>query len=404
MHSMDKESNHKKNVAHGFFLSVGTTIAEPSTILPLMISYFGGSSILIGLFASMLRGSALFVQFFAAFKAQNYPKMLPFLRIVFLIRFLAWFFIGVGIYIFGEDNPELTLWCIGLGLFFFSFSAGFGAIYFKEIIAKIFSYKFRGKTMAARQFFTALGAIISGAVAGVVLNSFEAPYSFAYLFMLSAILMGVGYSAFATVDEPIKEDDFKVHNTFSEFMHNALKILKEDSDLKIQVTTYFLAYSYLLSLPFIILDAKESITLDATAIALLITTQMVGAMVSNFLWAKLSGKGKNRLVTLIALSMYIVAISSAYFASSLMVYMIIFFLIGGAMDGNRIASGNLIIKIAPAPERGTYLALQTNIISFGMFFSIIGGLILSVSSYTFLYSVTLLFLALALFFALKLRD
>ncbi len=401
---MDRDSNHKKNVAHGFFLSIGTTIAEPSTILPLMINYFGGSSVLVGLFASMLRGSALFVQFFAAFKAQNYPKMLPYLRIVFLIRFIAWFCIGVAIYFFGEDSPTLTLWCIGLGLFFFSFSAGFGAIYFKEIIAKIFSHKFRGKTMATRQFFTALGAIISGAVAGVVLHNFEPPYSFAYLFMLSAFLMAIGYGAFATVDEPIKEDNFKVHSTFSQFMHNALRILKEDRDLKTQVTTYFLAYSYLLSLPFIILDAKENIVLNATAIASLITVQMVGAMLSNFVWAKLSGAGKNRLVTLIALSMYIIAISLAFVSSHLVMYMVIFFLMGGAMDGNRIASGNLIIKIAPASERGSYLALQTNIISFGMLFSIMGGLILSVSSYAVLYSITLIFLFLALFFAVKLRD
>ena len=47
---MDKFSNHIRNILHGFFLSIGTTIAEPSTILPLIINYFGGSSLLVGFF------------------------------------------------------------------------------------------------------------------------------------------------------------------------------------------------------------------------------------------------------------------------------------------------------------------------------------------------------------------
>ena len=47
----NKKSDHIKNVLHGFFLSIGTTIAEPHTILPLIISHFGGGAILIGFFS-----------------------------------------------------------------------------------------------------------------------------------------------------------------------------------------------------------------------------------------------------------------------------------------------------------------------------------------------------------------
>ena len=111
-------------------------IVQSSTILPLIVNYFGGSSMLVGFFAALLRGGAIVVQLFAAFQAQSYKLMLPYIRRVFIIRFLAWFFIGVAIIVFGEDSPNLTLFSIGLGLFIFSFSAGFGAIYFKDIIVK----------------------------------------------------------------------------------------------------------------------------------------------------------------------------------------------------------------------------------------------------------------------------
>lgn len=393
-----------RNILHGFFLTIGTTIAEPSTILPLIVNYFGGSSLLVGFFAALLRGGAIVVQLFAAFQAQSYRLMLPYIRRVFVIRFLAWFFIGVSIILFGEDSPNLTLFSIGLGLFIFSFSAGFGAIYFKDIIGKIFSHKFRGKTMAYRQFFSGAGGLLSGALAGWVLHTFEAPYSYGYLFIISSFIMGLGYISFGTVDEPVKEEVTQREKSFKKFLDNSWTLLKGDRDLQIQLKTFFLAYGYLIALPFIILDAQNKINLDGVAIGSLITTQMVGAMFSNFLWGQLSGKGLNKLTANISISLQIIAILLAFNASSLYEYMLIFFLVGAALDGNRIASGNLILALAPADKRPVYVALQINIVSFGLFFSIVGGVILHFLNYTILYSTAFAMLLLALYFSFKLKD
>ena len=401
---MDKFSNHVKNILHGFFLAIGTTIAEPSTILPLIVNYFGGSSMLVGFFAALLRGGAVIVQLFAAFHAQSYTLMMPYLQKIFFIRFLSWFSIGIAIIIFGKEHPNITLASIGFGLFLFSFSAGFAAIYFREIMAKIFSHKFRGKTMAYRQFFSGAGGLLSGALAAWILESFDAPQSYGYLFIISSFIMGIGYLAFSLVDEPIKEDVSKKESSFKIFLQNSWLLLKSDKALQIQITTFFLAYSYLIALPFIILDAQQKINLSGVAIGSLITTQMVGAMVSNFLWGKLSEAGQDKLIAKISILLQLTAITLAFYASSLYAYMIIFFLIGASMDGNRIASSNLILKLAPAQKRPIYIALQMNIVSLGMFFSIIGGVILHYLNYTALYLSAITILIFALFFSFKLKD
>ncbi len=401
---MDKFSNHIKNILHGFFLAIGTTIAEPSTVLPLIVNYFGGSSMLVGFFAALLRGGAIVVQLFAAFHAQTYQRMLPYLRRVFFVRFLSWFLIGVAIILFGENHPNLTLASIGLGLFFFSFSAGFAAIYFREIMAKIFSHKFRGKTMAYRQFFSAVGGLLSGALAGWILHTFEAPQSYGLLFIISSFIMAFGYLSFSLVDEPIKENVSKKEKSFKEFLSNSFKLLKADKALQTQITTFLFAYGYLIALPFIILHAQERINLDGIAIGSLITTQMIGAMMSNFLWGKLSGGGRNRLTTKIAITLQIAAILLASISFSLYEYMVVFFLVGASIDGNRIASSNLILKLAPADKRPVYIALQMNIVSLGMFFSILGGVILHFLSYEVLYSSAIITLLIALYFSFKLKD
>ncbi len=131
---------------------------------------------------------------------------------------------------------------------------------------------------------------------------------------------------------------------------------------------------------------------------------MIGAMLSNFLWGRLSGHGLNKLTANISISLQIIAILIAFNASSLYEYMAVFFIVGAALDGNRIASGNLILAIAPAEKRPVYVAIHINVVSFGLFFSIIGGVILHFFSYTVLYSTATAMLFLSLYFSFKLKD
>jgi len=185
-----------------------------------MVSHFTQNSVIIGLYASLLKGGAIFILLYAAFHAQTYKRVVPYLRKVFFARFLSWFLIGAAIFFVGESHKTLTLFLIGLGLFFFSFSAGFGAIYFKELQAKLFSKSYRGKTMSYRQTAKAIATIISGGVTGWVISSFEAPLNYAYLFMFSSFLIAIGFIAFVTIEEPPKENVAKKEKSFFEFIKN----------------------------------------------------------------------------------------------------------------------------------------------------------------------------------------
>jgi len=401
---MNNKLNHYKNIIHGFFVSIATTIAEANTILPLMVTFFGGSAILVGIFSSLLRGGAIFVQLYAAFHAQSYTHMQKYMRRVFLYRFLAWFFIGFSILLFGESSPNITLFCIGLGLFIFSFSAGFGAIYFKEIIAKIFTKEFRGKSMAIRQFFAGFASLLSGASAGFIMNTYEAPISYGILFIVSSLLMSIGFFAFGTISEPIKQNISKKEKSFKEFLKNSIIILKKDKKLQIQIITFLLSYSYLFSLPFIILDAATKINLNGVAIASIITVQMLGSMLSNILWGKLSYMNKNKLIINIIIILHILVLILALNFYSLYIYMFMFFLVGASLDGFRLSSTNLLINISPEDKRPVYTAIQANIISIGIFFSIVGGFILHYTSYNFLYIFTITLLFISYIFSLKLKE
>ena len=399
---MNYKENNIKNIMHGFFLAVAMTIAEPSTILPLIIHHFTQNVVIIGIFVSLLRGGAILVQLVAAFYAQAFKKVMPYLRRVFAVRVLSWFMIGLSIYLIGDKNPTLTLILFGIFLFIFSFSAGFGSIYFSEIIAKVFSKEERGKSMANRQLFAAIGSIISGGVAGLVLSEFEPPKSYAYLFMISAILMSIGMFAFASIKEPIKENVRIKEENFFKYLKNAFSFLKEDKALQIQILAMLFSYSFLFAFPFVIIEAKDTIHLTGWLVGGFVTIQMLGAILGNILWKKLSPNYKK--IFLISYILVIIAFLLVLLFKNKIVYFLFFFLMGMAIDGFRISGMNLLFEIAPEDKRPIYVALQNNITSIGLFFPIFGGVILELFGYKFLYLFTIAMLLIGFYFALKLKN
>jgi len=404
MYKQDNPTNNYKNVAHAFFLSLAITIAEPSTVLPLIIEHFSNSALVVGVFVSLLRGGAILTQLYAAFHAQSYKKVLPYLKKVFFFRWLSWFSIGLSIYFIGDANKTLTLALIGLGLFGFSLSAGFGAIYFKELQAKLFSKTYRGKTMANRQVAGSIASIISGGIAGYVLSHFEAPLNYAYLFIVSSFIMSIGFFIFVTIDdEPLKENVQEKEKNFGLFIKNAFATFKEDKRLQKQTLAIFLSFACYLSIPFVILEAKSTVTLTGWILGEFILVQMLGSIAgSSLLWRQINNY--ERMLSLSFLFM-IAAFGVALFAHNSYLYALVFFLYGIALDGFGNSGMNLIIEIAPEEKRPIYTAVQTNLSSIGLFFPVLGGLLLkSFESYELIYLLTIGLLFIGLVISLQLKN
>ncbi len=397
------KSNHNKFVAQGFFLVGAMSIADPSTILPIIVHYFSGSNVLVGLFSSLLRGGAILMQLYVAFNAQTYTKVLGHLKVVFVFRFLSWFLIGVFIYFLSSISPVLTLIFFGLGLFIFSFSAGYGVIYYQELIGKAFTKEFRGKAMANRQLAAGFAGILSGGVSGFILSYFEAPYSYSYLFFISGIIMGVGFLIMSTFKEGVKEVVSKKEKSFLLFIKNSFSLLKYDKYLRFQIITRLFSYSFWFIFPFIILEAKEKINIEGTDIGLILALQMAGAMLSNLIWGKLSYINRNRLIIFISFILIILSVGLAIISNHIIYYYILFFLSGAGIDGFRLAYSNLILIISPDIKRPVYVAVQNNITSVGLFFSIPGGFLLNIIGFQYLAIMVICLLIIGFIISFKLK-
>ena len=257
--------------------------------------------------------------------------------------------------------------------------------------------------MANRQIAGAVASIISGTVAGYVLSWYEAPLNYASLFIISSLLMAIGFVAFGTISEPSKENISVKEKHFKSFVVNAGKILKSDKRLRDQILVILLGYSYFLAMPFVILNANATHELTGWMLGGFITLQMAGSIVGSMvLWRRLH---HYELMLTLSLFLMLLAFIIALFAESLASYMIIFFLFGIAFDGFKISDMNLVIEIAPEDKRPVYAALQVNITSLGLFFPILGGVLLSLlESYTSIYLITVFLLLVAIYLSLKLKS
>jgi MFS family permease len=130
---------------------------------------------------------------------------------------------------------------------------------------------------------------------------------------------------------------------------------------------------------------------------------MVGSIFgSSLLWKRISDY-ENMLTLAFALAS--LAFIVALFANNIYTYMVVFLLFGVAVDGFNISGMNLIIEIAPEEKRPIYVALQTNLSSIGLFFPILGGVILSlVGSYSLIYIITIILLLLGVYVSSTLKK
>lgn len=396
-------SNRNRFIAQSFFLAAAISVADTSTVLPLIIDYFGGSEVLVGILSSLMKGGAIIMQLWTAFKAQEHSKVLKSLKKVFLMRFLTWFSVGLSILLFKDYSNYIILILISIFLFLFSFSAGVGVIYYQEILGKSFTKKYRGKAIAYKQIASGIAGIMSGGISAIILEHFSEPQSFSFLFIISSLIMAIGFVLFWSFKEPIKKETETKEQNFGLFLKNAGSILKSDKTLQIQILSRFLSYGLFLIFPFIILHAKNKLGIEGKDIGLIISLQMAGAVLGNLLWGYLAAMNRNKCVIIISFIFSIVSIFLTFIANNIYYFYVIYFIVGASIDGYRLAFSNLILIIAPDKKRPVYVAIQNNLSSLGLFFAIPGGIILKSFNFNTLATITLtiLFIGITLSFKLK---
>jgi MFS family permease len=400
----------RKHFKRNFFLGVSNGVlfhfawafTGTSTVLPLFISKLTGSQILIGL-ASTLEALGWFLPqiAIAAMTLHRKNQMPVYIGAAFL-RGGSFFLFAILIFVLGKEDPSSLLVIFFILFSLYSFGGGMAGVSFMDIVGKTISENRRGSFFGARKLVGGGLAALGGLLIQRILRLHDFPQNFGTLFLIASALIILALLSVCLMKEtpsPCRPE----RKSIKENMLLGFRIAQNDILL-----TRVAIGCYVMGLPFYIIYAKEYLSIPASMAGLFLTAQMVGYLSSNLLWGYLSNRRNNRLV--LVLSALFSGICPLFvlfditFGIPLWAYGAIFFFLGATISGLDLGYMNYLLQIAPEERRPIYVGFMNTVVGPTLFLSAVGGLIIQLSSFAFLYILLLLISLLSICLSVSLEK
>jgi Na+/melibiose symporter-like transporter len=320
-------------------------------------------------------------------------KQMPLYIKMSFLRGVAFSLLATLVFFSKTVNPSYLLITFFFLFSIYAFGGGVSGVSFMEVVGKTVPPNKRGSFFGMRMFFGGGLAALAGILIERILRVYDFPKNFGVLFLIAAVIIILALLSFSLVREPPVEQRPQ-RRKFSENLRLGFEILKKDRNLRMLLWTRVAIGSYVLGLPFYIIFAKNVLFIPTYIAGLFLSVQMVGYLSSNILWGRLSNKKSNCLVLLLS------AICSAippfllllniFIKMPIYIYSAIFFFLGATMSGMDMGYTNHLLEIAPEEKRPIYVGFLNTIVGPTIFLSALGGLIIQVSSFAFLYSLVFL--------------
>lgn len=405
------EKHFKRNfflgVANGVLFNFAWAFTSGSTVLPLFISKLTSSNILVGL-ASTLEALGWFLpQMAVAAVTLHQKNQMPlYIKMAFL-RGGSFLLLAMVVFFSKGENPFYLL----IGFFFlfsiYALGGGLAGVAFTDVVGKTIPQRKRGSFFGMRMFFGGGLAALAGILIERILRTHNFPKNFGIMFTVAAVLIILALLSFSLVKEP-PVGKRPERRRFGENLRLGFETLKRDKNFRMLIWTRVAIGAYVLGFPFYIIFAKEYLLIPTNIAGIFLSVQMAGYLSSNILWGYLSNNKSNKLVLLLSAICSAVCplllILSILTKIPVWLYGSIFFFLGATIAGLDMGYTNYLLEIAPEDRRPIYVGFLNTIVGPTIFLSAIGGLIIQLTSFAFLYSLVFLISIVSIFLSLSLGE
>ncbi len=354
--------NYLVNLLDGGFFGFALGFASFNTILPLFISTFTSSAILIGLIPAIQNVGWQLPQLFVAkavSRQTHYKPMTMFYtiheRLPFLgLALVAWFSPTMG--------KEVTLVLIYLCLIWQGLGGGFTANAWQNLIVRVFPLgsraTFFGGQFAAFNLLASLGALI----AGFILARIVFPTNYALCFFIASILMAISYVFLGYTREPDRPEESTTLENHP-FLKSIRLILDQDVSFRWFLISKMLAQFGLMATAFYTIYAVRHHGMDLATAGLMTSVVFITQVVANPLAGWLSDHWQRKSVLEIGAVGLAISPILAWFAPNL-----------GWFFGAMVISGfstatfftlgmAFTLEFGDEPRRPTYIGLANTLIA-----------------------------------------
>ncbi len=387
--------NYIGHYLHGMLGMTGFRLVNAPTFLPAYLYVLSGSNAVVGVGLALQQLGQMVSPIFGASQVEHRKRVLPVaqwigtgMRVPILGIALAGWFLPTHIQL-----PIIIAFLFMLGLF-----GGMQRVAFQVLLAKVIPVSRRGRLQAWRNV---TGGLIAAALAYFAgrwfIESNVWGNGYATTFLLAFILTSLGLTALSLLmREPIPPT-VRPKTSVRDRVKEMPALFREDPGFMFFTLTLILAMAGRAAAPFYILYASQTIELTGANIGLLSLAFLGADTISNLLWGYAGDKFGFRSVFLASLGVWIAATGLLMNVHDMTWIFIAFVGLGASQAGYMMAASTMALEFGKREDVAMRLALSgTAEGTMAAAGPLVGGIIAASLGYTWLFSVSIVFLLAAI--------
>ncbi len=373
-------TNFRLSVWNGVLFLVGETFIDSATVLALFVSRLTDRNWLVGLAVSLHEIGWYLPQVLTIPILEQRARRLTLYRQAAFIRVGGLLVVTVSVFLLGDRQPGLLLAIFLAGFMIFAFAGGFAAVSFYDVVGRTIPMSRHGKLWAYRLFFGGILSALCGVVIGAILGIPDFALRYGILFAVATLFIGLGTTAFTFSDEPAVEVSRKALHMGAHLRENVRVAWRDPAFRALFGTRVALAASGMAT-PFYVVYAVRTLGLPPVVVAGFISAKIAGFVASNLLWQRIASRhgptDLMRRVTVTAAAGPLLALAAAAAPEAGRGPLLTgtFFLLGASVSGTSIAFQSLLLGIAPAARRPSYVGLMNSFVGPATALPALGGLL-----------------------------
>ncbi len=401
-------TNFVLHVMNGAFGGLGDALTGSALVMTAFLSQLTTSNLLIALLPPLRDAGWYLPQFFMASLMDRTRLKISSYRASTVFRMAAW--LAMVVSIFTIQDHHLLLVAVFACTIAISLLAGFAALPFLMLTAKVIPPDRRGLVFGLRQLAGGLLGIAAGGAVALILGGgagLTFPHNYALVLAGGASGYALSYIVLGFMHE--EPDEVAAHTPpMLANLREAWAIARTDQQYQRYIVMRVALLVAAACVPFLTVYAKRTLAVSDAFIGTLISVTLSSSLLSNMAWARVSDRRGNRLVMIVAAIMGatfcgLAALTTAFSAEALnstaaRLTLLALFAVSGAMvAGINLASNPLMIEIAPPGRQSLYIGLSNSILGVVLLLTSLVGLIVDHFGFAGLF----LFSALAFIVALE---
>jgi len=390
---------------HAVFLSFAATFTNINTILPSMVIKSGGSNFQVGFLTAIMVGTPIIGQLLFASYLHLKRRKKPFLLLGINLRVLALALVSLILWQTGRYSESSTIVFIFALMFIFAISGTFADVSYTDILGKSLLVEERHAFFVWRQILKSASILIAALVARRILSVLEYPVNYQRLFLLASMLLFIASFGFWAIKEKKIQ---KKHESY-----NFIRVLKTiphrfSNDRNLRNYIFMINFSGfgLTLLPFYVVLAKQSYGLAGKQIGAYLLLQIIGMIISNFVWARLvkrhGFRGVFKWCIMIGTMLPLLAITLSNFP--VYFYLIVFFLSGFGISARELSAEGIFIEISKDENRALYRGITGAMSLSTAAFPLVAGWLIGEVGFVPVFVLSSLMVAISYYFVHSLGD